>query len=193
VKQSVKDDGHKRVFDLVKDFGTSESPKSTRSSTAIMAPAALRPLPCATPRWFAAQDNSHKWLDAAFGCSLCFRSGALRARQVNSRGYRGLPAVASLSLAGSGGWCAWKRANRAELANFWAEGRNRRVSSTAHCQEVRISRVIFNGLLERCSAGEIFGPAVAIAAGAEGVCTSRLPPSDHAKYDDRSISWLTNE
>jgi len=30
----------------------------------------LRPLPCAAPRWFAAQDNSHKWLDAAFGCSL---------------------------------------------------------------------------------------------------------------------------
>ena len=28
----------KRVFDLEKDFGTSESPKSTRSSTAILAP-----------------------------------------------------------------------------------------------------------------------------------------------------------
>jgi len=35
------------------------------------------------------------------------------------------------------------------LANFWPKGRNCRVSSAAHCQEGRISRVIFNGLLER--------------------------------------------
>ncbi len=33
----------KRVFDSVKDFGISQSPKSTRSSTVIMAPAARRP------------------------------------------------------------------------------------------------------------------------------------------------------
>jgi len=72
----MKYSGYKRVFDLVKDFGTSESPKSTRSSTVIMAPVALRPLPCATSLWFAAQDNSRKWLDAAFGYSLCFPSGA---------------------------------------------------------------------------------------------------------------------
>ncbi len=31
-------DGRKRVFDLVKDFGTSESPKSTRSSTTHWCP-----------------------------------------------------------------------------------------------------------------------------------------------------------
>ena len=73
----------KRTFDLVKDFGTSKSPKLTRSSMTNCAPAALRPLSCDTPRWFASQDNSRKWLDAMFGWLLCFPFGAC-ARRVNS-------------------------------------------------------------------------------------------------------------
>ncbi len=48
--------------------------------------------------------------------------------------------------------CAWKQANRAELANFWPEGRNRRTLSAAHRQEGHISWVIFNGLLIICLA-----------------------------------------
>jgi len=46
-----------------------------------------------------------------------------------------------------GGWCAWKRANRAKLANFRSQGWNRCASATIHHQEDRFSRVIFNGLL----------------------------------------------
>ena len=95
----------KRVFDLVKDFGTSQSPKSTRSSTTITAPAALRALPCNTPRWFALQDNSHKWLDAIVGCLLCFPFGAQAhvGQTVRPNRFRGLTAFASLSMAVSEG------------------------------------------------------------------------------------------
>ena len=80
----VNTGGSKRVFDLVMRFGTSQSPKRTRSSTAIGSPAALRPLPCDTPRWFASQDNSRKWLDAIVGCLLCFSFGVLHSRRKNS-------------------------------------------------------------------------------------------------------------
>jgi hypothetical protein len=98
----VKD---KRVFDLVIRFGTSKSPKRSRSSTAIDAPAALRPRRFATPllRSVRATHRSRKWLDAAFGCSLCFPFGAQAhvGQTVSPRGYRGLRAFASLSMARS--------------------------------------------------------------------------------------------
>ena len=48
--------GLKRVFDLVKDFGTSESPKSTRSSTAHLVP---------RPSWSAGVPPQHRKLVAA--------------------------------------------------------------------------------------------------------------------------------
>jgi hypothetical protein len=88
---------------IVKDFGTSQSPKSTRSSTANWAPAARRPLPCDTPRWFASHDNSHQWLDAMVGCLLCFPFGAPAhvGKTVRPHRYRRLRAFASLSLARS--------------------------------------------------------------------------------------------
>ena len=88
----------KRVFDLVKDFGTPQSPKSTRSSTAIMAPAALRPLSCATPR-----------SDAPLGSPLA--PSARRVSRVASR----LPGTTRLRFALHGGqrrfmarssWCS---------------------------------------------------------------------------------------
>ena len=75
----------KRVFDLVIRFGTSESPKRTRSSTAISAPAALRPWRYATPllRSVLAPHHYRKWLDAMLGWLLCFPYAASRLR-VNS-------------------------------------------------------------------------------------------------------------
>lgn len=56
---------------LVKDFGTSQSPKSTRSLTAWMCPDS----PCGRcdgglPRWEARRHNAHKWLDGVSGCAL---------------------------------------------------------------------------------------------------------------------------
>jgi hypothetical protein len=101
IRRQISTPCYKRVFDLVKDFGTSVSPKSTRSSTTIIASAALRALRCDTSRWFASQDNSHKWLDAIVGCLLCFPFGAQGhvAQKVQPNRFRGLTAFASLSLA----------------------------------------------------------------------------------------------
>ena len=64
-------------------FGTSESPKRTRSSTAISAPAALRPWRYATPllRSVLAPHHYRKWLDAMLGWLLCFPYAASRLRE----------------------------------------------------------------------------------------------------------------
>ncbi|MGB5670996.1 MAG: type II toxin-antitoxin system RelE/ParE family toxin [Sedimenticolaceae bacterium] len=52
-----------------------------------------------------ATQHSLKWLDAAFGCSLCFPFGAHAhvGKTVSPRGFRGLTAFASLSMAVSEG------------------------------------------------------------------------------------------
>ena len=64
-------------------FGTSKSPKRTRSSTAISAPAALRPWRYATPllRSVLAPHHYRKWLDAMLGWLLCFPYAASRLRE----------------------------------------------------------------------------------------------------------------
>jgi hypothetical protein len=68
---------------IVMRFGTSESPKRTRSSTAISAPAALRPWRYATPllRSVLAPHHYRKWLDAMLGWLLCFPYAASRLRE----------------------------------------------------------------------------------------------------------------
>ena len=69
---------YKRVFDLVMHFGTSQSPKCTRSSTAYYCPGrpASVPLRHTIASSVLATQHSRKWLDAVFGCSLCFPFGA---------------------------------------------------------------------------------------------------------------------
>ena len=70
--------GCKRVFDLVMRFGTSKSPKCTRSSTAYYCPGrpAFVPLRQTIASSVLATQPSRKRLDAAFGCDLCFPFGA---------------------------------------------------------------------------------------------------------------------
>ena len=73
---------NKCVFDLVIDFGTSQSPKSTQPLTTYLCPS--RPghrvwMPTLLPLWRYAHDG----------------------QAVRPRGYWGLPAFASLSMAGS--------------------------------------------------------------------------------------------
>ncbi|WP_419607111.1 hypothetical protein, partial [Thiolapillus sp.] len=95
---------YKRVFGLVIDFGTSQSPKSTRPLTTYWCPSS--PGHQALRNNFASSLLLRTWLPmtgrAAFGGLLCFPSGARHAgKTVRPRGYRGLPAFASLSMAGS--------------------------------------------------------------------------------------------
>ena len=122
MSQSPHRGNEKQVFDLVMRFGTSKSPKRTRSSTAFSAPAALgfgflrrstsciptvvRPCRFATPSFHSAQATQHsrKWLDAILGCLLCFPSGASHdGKTVRPNRFRGLTALASLSMAVSVG------------------------------------------------------------------------------------------
>ena len=67
-------------------FGTSKSPKRTRSSAAIVAPAALGPRRCATPLLGSALAPrcSRKRLDAMFGWLLCSRYAASRRRVISA-------------------------------------------------------------------------------------------------------------
>ena len=94
---------HKRVFDLVKDFGTSESPKSTRSSTTHWCPG--RPGHPAFRHNIASSLRLHTGLpydwtprsDAPLGSPLA--PSARRVSRVASR----LPGTTRLRFAHSGG------------------------------------------------------------------------------------------
>jgi len=100
----------KRVFDLVKEFGTSESPKSTRSSTTQLVP---------RTSWSPGVPPQHRKLVVATHRSPNMTRRHVRmlpwdplwhlrhvGYPVSPRGYRRLPAFASLSMAGSG--CKYK-------------------------------------------------------------------------------------
>ncbi len=94
----------KRVFGLVIDFGTSQSPKSTRPLTTYWCPS--RPGHQALRNNFASSLLLRTWLPYDWTPRseglLCFPSGARHAgKTVRPRGYWGLPAFASLSMAGS--------------------------------------------------------------------------------------------
>jgi len=72
---------NKRVFDLMMQNGTSQSPFCNRSLTAYYCPGR----PACAPRShiiassMPATQHSHKWLVATFGCALCFPFGARHA------------------------------------------------------------------------------------------------------------------
>ena len=94
----------------MKDFGTSQSPKSTRQRDNYYAPAALRPCRFATPllRSALATQHSLKWLDGvsdaltyALHWLQNFVLSPLRT-YARAYAYRGLRAFASLSMARSG-------------------------------------------------------------------------------------------
>jgi hypothetical protein len=97
----------KRVFDLVMRFGTSKSPKRPRSSTVIDAPAALRPRRSAIPLLCSVRLRTapaYGWTPFSDACFVPpFGAQAHVGQTVSPRGYRGLRAFASLSLARSGG------------------------------------------------------------------------------------------
>jgi len=91
---------------LVKDFGTSQSPKSTRLRDSLWCPGT----PCGrywTRQTHAEPNTAHKWLYGVSDVLADFLRGygkhppsPLR-KYARTYAYRGLPAFASLSLAGS--------------------------------------------------------------------------------------------
>jgi hypothetical protein len=81
---------------LVKDFGTSQSPKSTRQRDSQCAPAALRPPRDPTPRWSAGSHGSHTGL-TALGCGLQHGLWRASARRPCLTAWR-LPGTTGLGL-----------------------------------------------------------------------------------------------
>ncbi len=120
-KRSAEKGRNKRVFDLVKDFGTSESPKSTRSSTTHWCPG--RPGHPAFRHNIASSLRLHTGLpydwtprsDAPLGSPLA--PSARRVSRVASR----LPGTTRLRFALHGGQRRKERATRA-LGERYMEG-----------------------------------------------------------------------
>ncbi len=81
---------------LVIDFGTSQSPKSTRQRDSHCAPAALRPPRDPTPRWYAESHGSHTGL-TALGCGLQHGLWRASARRPCLTAWR-LPGTTGLGL-----------------------------------------------------------------------------------------------